>query len=579
MNLLDLRTVVISSVFIHALCAWMIFHLWRRHRGRSPELAFWLIGHGLQCAAALLIALRGTIPDSLSIPFGAPLILGGTLLLLIGLQRYLGQPRPPRWNIALLTGFSLIHLWFTFATPNLQARSINFSVGLLVLTVQCAGLLLRPLDAALRPATRMAGWVFCLFALASGVRVIADLAVPPGDDFFASGLYDTLVILTYQVLFIALTFALFLMVNYRLFADLERDIAERRRAEAALSESEARFRALTEESLVGVWVVRDGRFQYANAATAAIAGRTPGELVRLPSYLDLVAEVDRPRVAELVRRKTAGEADTLHYEAIVLRPDGTRRQVEVLATVIRLGGQSVLLGTMQDVTARKEAEVRTQTAQRETARLLEEARASRRALLGVIEDEKETEAALRQSEARFRTVVEEAPEAIFIQTRQRFAYVNAAALRLFGARRPEDLLGQPILDRFHPDFRAQVTERIRTLNEQRLAVPAVDEVCLTLDGAPCDVNISAVPFTYENEHGALVFARNITERKRAERKLAEQLRELQRWHEATLGREGRILELKRQVNELLEQAGQPIRYPSAAATPGNPPPPEPPNPP
>src|ERR1035437_8452692 len=129
---------------------------------------------------------------------------------------------------------------------------------------------------------------------------------------------------------------------------------------------------------------------------------------------------------------------------------------------------------------------------------------------------------LRDSEERFRTLVETAPDAIFIQTNRRFAYVNAAALRLFGATRPEELLGQPVLDRFHPDFRALVGERIRLLNEDRQPVTSVDEVCLTLAGSPKDVNISAVPFTYQNQNGALVFTRDITGRKRAEESIARE---------------------------------------------------------
>jgi hypothetical protein len=44
--------------------------------------------------------------------------------------------------------------------------------------------------------------------------------------------------------------------------------------------------------------------------------------------------------------------------------------------------------------------------------------------------------------------------------------------------------------------------------------------------------------------------------------MAEQLRELQRWHDVTLGRETRVLELKREVNELLAQAGLPPKYQS-----------------
>lgn len=56
---------------------------------------------------------------------------------------------------------------------------------------------------------------------------------------------------------------------------------------------------------------------------------------------------------------------------------------------------------------------------------------------------------------------------------------------------------------------------------------------------------------------------DITARKQAEAKLAEQLGELHRWHNATLGREARILDLKREVNALLAQTGQPPRYASA----------------
>jgi PAS domain S-box-containing protein len=56
---------------------------------------------------------------------------------------------------------------------------------------------------------------------------------------------------------------------------------------------------------------------------------------------------------------------------------------------------------------------------------------------------------------------------------------------------------------------------------------------------------------------------DITERKKAESQLTEQIAELQRWHNITLCREGRVLELKREVNELLRMANQPLRYPSA----------------
>ena len=128
---------------------------------------------------------------------------------------------------------------------------------------------------------------------------------------------------------------------------------------------------------------------------------------------------------------------------------------------------------------------------------------------------------LKESEERFRTLVETAPEAIYIQTNRCFAYLNAATLRLFGASRPDELLGQPVLERFHPDCRAQVAERIRRLNEERQPVEAVDEVCLTLAGVAKHVNVSAIPFAFQRQSGALVFARDITERKQAEASVRE----------------------------------------------------------
>ena len=60
-----------------------------------------------------------------------------------------------------------------------------------------------------------------------------------------------------------------------------------------------------------------------------------------------------------------------------------------------------------------------------------------------------------------------------------------------------------------------------------------------------------------------LYGRDITERRRAEAQLQEQLDELSRWHQVTIGREDRIIALKREVNELLEKAGKPPRYPGA----------------
>jgi diguanylate cyclase (GGDEF)-like protein/PAS domain S-box-containing protein len=134
----------------------------------------------------------------------------------------------------------------------------------------------------------------------------------------------------------------------------------------------------------------------------------------------------------------------------------------------------------------------------------------------LVEDRKRYETALAASERRLEKLVESAPDAIVVQTQGRFAYVNAAALRLFGTRSREQLLGQQIIERIHPDCRAMELERMSRLNHEKKPAPPQDQQFLRIDGTPIDVEVSAVPFRYENENGALVFVRDITERKRAE---------------------------------------------------------------
>jgi PAS domain S-box-containing protein len=171
-----------------------------------------------------------------------------------------------------------------------------------------------------------------------------------------------------------------------------------------------------------------------------------------------------------------------------------------------------------------------------------------------VTDRRRAEDALRASEVQFRTLVETAPEGIFIQTRRRFAYVNPAAVALLGARETWELIGQPVLDRFHEEDREVVAERIRVLNLLRQPVLAREERLLNPDGSTTLVEVSAAPFEYGGEPGALVFMRDVTPRIRAEQALSRssaQLRELSRRVMEVQEAERRVL-----ARELHDEIGQ-----------------------
>jgi diguanylate cyclase (GGDEF)-like protein/PAS domain S-box-containing protein len=138
-----------------------------------------------------------------------------------------------------------------------------------------------------------------------------------------------------------------------------------------------------------------------------------------------------------------------------------------------------------------------------------------------VTERSQAEAALREEKERYRLLVEWSPEVIAVHQDRRFVFVNPAGLRLFGAERPEQLLGRHVMDVVHPEDRAMVEARAKavaegtetSLGEQRL---------LRLDGEVVDAEVVAVPITYDLGPAVLVMAKDITDRKRAERALAHQ---------------------------------------------------------
>ncbi|MEI8064496.1 MAG: PAS domain S-box protein, partial [Verrucomicrobiota bacterium] len=127
------------------------------------------------------------------------------------------------------------------------------------------------------------------------------------------------------------------------------------------------------------------------------------------------------------------------------------------------------------------------------------------------------EASLRESEQRFRAMVEGSVIPIFVSLEMKFAYLNLAAVQLFGAETPAQLLGQPVLSRIHPDFHESIKQRGEKVEQGRLgAAPAQQEVYFRLDGTSVPVEVTASSIIYEGQPGAVVFVQDITERKIAE---------------------------------------------------------------
>jgi diguanylate cyclase (GGDEF)-like protein/PAS domain S-box-containing protein len=124
-----------------------------------------------------------------------------------------------------------------------------------------------------------------------------------------------------------------------------------------LAPGEDRFRALVEQSIAGIYVVQDGRVVYANPKFCEILGYDPEDFAHGGVPLEqLVFEPDWPLVRENVRRRLAGEVQSMHYTFHARRKDGSPVDVEVHGARTDLGGTPTISGTMLDISERRRAE-------------------------------------------------------------------------------------------------------------------------------------------------------------------------------------------------------------------------------
>ncbi|MNS18945.1 Alkaline phosphatase synthesis sensor protein PhoR [compost metagenome] len=132
------------------------------------------------------------------------------------------------------------------------------------------------------------------------------------------------------------------------------------------------------------------------------------------------------------------------------------------------------------------------------------------------------ERALRESEERYRRMVELSPDSVVVHSEGRIVYVNAQTLKLLGASHPSEVVGTPVAERVHPDYRELAAERIRRMMTNRSVEPLIEEVMLRMDGTAVDVEVAAAPIVFQGKPGILVVGRDIGDRKRAESQIAHQ---------------------------------------------------------
>jgi PAS domain S-box-containing protein len=269
------------------------------------------------------------------------------------------------------------------------------------------------------------------------------------------------------------------------------DITERKRAEEAVRKSEEKYSTLVESSLTGIYIDQDGKVAFANNRFAEIYGYSRDEVIGMDTR-KIVHPKDRALTNNIRKKRLKGEPTPSEYEARGLTKGGETIWIARRNTAIKYNGKRAVLGNIVDITERKRAEER-----------------------------------LRDSQEKYRTVLEGSPDPVVVYDMEGGCiYVNPAFTAVFGWM-PEELLGKK-LD-YVPDENWPETQMMIDKALAGESFSGVESRRYTKDGKSLDVSISAAIHLNRDgiPVGSVHILRDITERKRVEEALQNAHQELE----------------------------------------------------
>ncbi len=144
-----------------------------------------------------------------------------------------------------------------------------------------------------------------------------------------------------------------------LIMSIGRDMKERKKIELELKESEEKFRNITEQSIVGIFILQDNTLKYVNKRACEIVGYSAEEMQSWGpgGTLKLVHPDDKEFIIEQVRKRQAGDTDFIEqYQYRIITKQGKIKWLEIFSREINYEERSAIFVILIDVTKNVEAE-------------------------------------------------------------------------------------------------------------------------------------------------------------------------------------------------------------------------------
>ena len=245
-----------------------------------------------------------------------------------------------------------------------------------------------------------------------------------------------------------------------------------------LNEERKQLKILVEAGLAGIAIIKDMRIEFANSTLVTLLGYSDASEMRGKSMIELVFDQD----IDLISYNFQTESP---FEITMKKKDGTLHLVEMSSRELNVHGETKRIVTIRDIKSRKQAE----------------------------KD-------LQESEDRYKTLFDAAPQGILVLKQGICQFSNSAFIDLFGFKSSYEIVGMPEINLLSPEVRETlpINSLDQVLGEGES--PAYETIGLKKDGSEFPVLVEAKKIMFENEPSLMVFFSDLTEsRKRETEKL------------------------------------------------------------
>ncbi|WP_165280065.1 PAS domain S-box protein [Paenibacillus protaetiae] len=261
-----------------------------------------------------------------------------------------------------------------------------------------------------------------------------------------------------------------------------RDVSERKKMEETLVETGNLYRSLLENTVAGVILAHEHQTVYANPYLVNTLGYSLKQFLELRP-LEFLIEEERLSLQE--KLLSSRENLRLGFSGRGMTRDGQIVYLEGSFTRVQYAGKPAILGTLHDVTFKKERE-----------------------------DE------LRETANMYKRLIKFIPEPIVLSDEGIVLYANNSALDMLQLKEEKDWLGQSIFQFIHPVYHADSVEVLSRVLETDLPSPFIERQLVRSDGTLIEVELSSIRIrNYMNKTVILSVIRDLTERKRSEEML------------------------------------------------------------